>query len=79
MNILRHNATAGAASVVAMHVDTKGKQRKRRIDTYTTKQETKEDRVNYCKQVVYLPAYNHDIPSLIDLDKQSALFVAIRD
>ena len=69
MNILRRNATAKAPSVVAMHTDTKSKQRKRKQQP--SKAETAEQRKHYINSVVNLPEFQQDIPSIISLAKES--------
>ena len=69
LNILRHDATVKAPEVVAMHEDTKLKQKKRKKNS--TAAETAEQRKEYINSVVSLPELQEDVPTLIALAKES--------
>ena len=69
LNILQHDATVKAPEVVAMHKDTRSKQKKRKKHASTA--ETTEQRKDYINSVVSLPELQQDVPTLIALAKQS--------
>lgn len=68
-NILRQNATATSADVLAMQRDTDAKRRKRKKQGDTG--ESTEQRLKYLEDVVNLPEIQDDIPCLISLAKES--------
>lgn len=71
LNILRQDATARAPEVIAMKEDTEAKKRKRKIDT-SKRREQEDLRTDYIRLVVNLPEFDTDLPTLIQLAKQSA-------
>ena len=69
MNILRHTQTSKLQAVIAMDADTETKRRKRKKDNTPHGLVKQQERTKYIKDVVNLPPFLHDIPTLISLAK----------
>jgi len=69
MNILRHNETSKSHAVAAMDADTETKRKKRKSANPTESAEKGEERSKCIRDVVNLPEFQQDIPTLIDLAK----------